>query len=57
VEEGGMKTVEGKKDEALSQLTIHTLEEVSAKTFVRKLAEGKKFQNWVTQEAPVVFKM
>jgi hypothetical protein len=57
VEGGGMKTVEGKKDEALSQLTIHTLEEVSAKTFVRKLAEGKKFQNWVTQEAPVVFKM
>jgi len=52
-----MKTVEGKKDEALPQLTIHTLEEVSAKTFVRKLAEGKKFQNWVTQEAPVVFKM
>jgi hypothetical protein len=57
VEGGGMKTVAGKKDEALPQLTIHTLEEVFAKTFVRKLAEGEKFQNWVTQEALVVFKM
>ena len=57
VEGGGMKMVAGKKDEALPQLTIHTLEEVSAKTFVQKLAEGEKFQNWVTQEALVVFKM
>jgi len=38
----------GKEDEALPQLTIHTLEEVSDKTFVRKLAQGEKFQNWVT---------
>jgi hypothetical protein len=38
VEGGDMKTVAGKGDEALPQLTIHTLEEVSAKTFVRKLA-------------------
>jgi len=52
-----MKTVAGKGDEALPQLTIHTLEEASAKTFVCKLAQDEKFQNWVTQEAPVVFKM
>ena len=52
-----VKTVAGKEDEVLPQLTIHTLEEVSAKTFVRKLAQGEKFQNWVIQEAPVVFKM
>jgi len=57
VEGDVMKTVSGKGDEALPQLTVHTLEEVSAKTFVRKLAQGEKFQNWVTQESPVVFKM
>jgi len=51
------KTQVGKEDEALPQLTVHTLEEVFTKTFVRKLAQGKKFQNGVTQEAPVVFKM
>ncbi|XP_073261648.1 uncharacterized protein [Populus alba] len=56
VEGGNMKMVAGREDEALPQLTIHTLEEVSAKTFIRKLA-FKMFQNWVTQEAPVVFKM
>jgi hypothetical protein len=38
----------GKEDEALPQLIVHTLEEVSAKTFVHKLAQGEKFQNWVT---------
>nr|XP_034891077.1 uncharacterized protein LOC118030913 [Populus alba] len=57
MEGGDMKMVAGEEDEALPQLTIHTMEEVSAETFVRKLAEGEKFQNWVTQEAPVVFKM
>jgi hypothetical protein len=36
------------EDEALPQLIVHTLEEVSAKTFVHKLAQGEKFQNWVT---------
>jgi hypothetical protein len=35
----------GKEDEVLSQLTIHTLEEVSTNTFEQKLAKGKKFQN------------
>jgi hypothetical protein len=34
VEEGGTKMVAGKEDEALPQLTVHILEEVSAKTFV-----------------------
>jgi len=47
----------GKEDEVLSQLTIHTLEEVSTNTFEQKLAKGKKFQNWVAGEAPLVFKM
>jgi len=57
-EEGsGMNIVSGVEDESLPQLTVHTLEEVPTMTFVRKLAMGKKFQNWVTQEAPVVFKM
>ncbi|KAJ6974614.1 hypothetical protein NC653_030665 [Populus alba x Populus x berolinensis] len=37
-----VKAVAGKEDEALPQLTIHTLEEVSAKTVVRKLAPGEK---------------
>ena len=46
----GLKAVAGKEDEALPQLTIHTLEEVSAKTVVRKLAPGEKFQNWVTKK-------
>jgi len=45
MEGGDMKTVAGRKDEALPQLTIHSMEEVSAKTFIRKLAEGEKFQN------------
>jgi hypothetical protein len=57
VEGGDHKTVAEEEDEALPQLTVHTLEEVSAKTFVRKLAKGKNFQNWKIQEAPVVFKM
>ena len=56
-EGGDVKVVAGKEDEMLPQLMIHTLEEGPAKTFVRKLAQGEKFQNWVTQEAPVVFKM
>jgi len=57
-EEGGdMNIVEEGEDESLPQLIVHTLKEVSAKTFMRKLAVGEKFQNWVTQEAPIVFKM
>ncbi|XP_073260913.1 uncharacterized protein [Populus alba] len=41
------------EDEMLPQLTVHILEELPTKTFVRRLAEGEKFQNWVTQEAPL----
>ena len=51
------KTVVEREDESVPQLTVHILEEVPTKTFVRKLAEGEKFQKWVTQEAPLVFKM
>jgi hypothetical protein len=47
----------GRREEEMSQLTIYTLEEVASRTFVRKLAKGEKFQNWETQEAPLVFKM
>ena len=56
-ERGGMNMVAGVEDESLPQLAVHTLEEVSPKTFVRKLAVGDKFQNWVMQEVPIVFKM
>jgi hypothetical protein len=45
VEGGDHKIVAEEEDKALPQLTVHTLEEVSAKTFVRKLAKGEKFQN------------
>jgi hypothetical protein len=55
---GIVKEIEvGRREEEMSQLTIYTLEEVAAKTFIRKLAEGEKFQNWDTQEAPLVFKI
>jgi hypothetical protein len=57
IEEDDKKTHMGKEDEALPQLTVHTPQEVSATTFVHKLAQGEKFQNGVTQEALVVFKM
>ena len=48
VEGDDMETVAGKGDEALPQLTVHTIEEVFANTFVRKLSQGEKFQNLVT---------
>jgi hypothetical protein len=51
------KTESGRRDEELPQLTIYTLEKVIARTFVRKLVEGEKFQNCETQKAPLVFKM
>jgi hypothetical protein len=49
IEGDDKKTRMGKEDEALPQLTVHTLKEVSAKTFVSKLAQCEKFQNRVTQ--------
>jgi hypothetical protein len=57
IEGDDKKTHVGYEEEALPQLAVHTLEEVSTKTFVHKLAQGKKFQNGVTQEALVLFKM
>ncbi|XP_052312616.1 uncharacterized protein LOC112328848 [Populus trichocarpa] len=45
VEGDDMKTVARKGDEALPQLTVYTIEEVSAKTFVRKLVEQQE-QTW-----------
>ena len=49
VEDIAKKIESGRRDEELPQLTIYTLEEFTAKTFVRKLAKGEKFQNWETQ--------
>ena len=57
IEGDDKETQVGKEDEALPQLTFHTLEEVSARTFMCKLAQGEKFQNGLTKELPVVFKM
>jgi len=57
VEEIAKKIESRRRDKELPQLTIYTLEEFTAKTFIRKLAEGEKFQNWETQEAPLVLKM
>ena len=57
VKDSAEKFESERRDEEMTQLTIHTLEKVTVKTFVRKLAEGEKFQNWETQEAPLVFKM
>jgi hypothetical protein len=51
------KTVGEREEETLPQLTVHIVEELPTKTFVQRLAEGEKLQNWVTQEAQVVFKM
>ncbi|XP_061979625.1 uncharacterized protein LOC133700079 [Populus nigra] len=54
-EEGsGMNMVSGVKDESLPQLTVHTLEEVSTTTFVRKLAMGEKFQNWAHEVSQIL---
>lgn len=39
------KIESGKEDEVLPQLTIHTMEEVSAKTFIWKLAKVENFKN------------
>jgi hypothetical protein len=44
------------EEELLLQLTIHTVDEMPVMAFVWKLSNGKRFQNWVTQEAPIVFK-
>ena len=51
------KTQSGRRDKELPQLTIYALEKVTARTCIRKLAERKKFYNWVTQEAPLIFRM
>jgi hypothetical protein len=45
------------REELLPQLIIHTTEEMSAKTFMRNLTSGERFQNWMTQKALIVFKM
>jgi len=44
------------KDEVLPQLSIHTIDEPPARFFMRRLAEGKVYQNWKMESAPMVFK-
>ena len=58
-EVGGIakKTQSGRREEELPQLTIYALAEVIARTCIQKLAEGEKFQDWETQEAPLVSRM
>ena len=51
------KTQYGRREEELPQLTIYAVEEVTTRTCIWKLAEGEKFQNWETEEAPLVFRM
>ncbi|XP_073267151.1 uncharacterized protein [Populus alba] len=45
-----------RRDEELPQLTIHTLKEVTVKTFVRKLAEGEKnLESGSSTTAPALY--
>ena len=44
------------EEELLPQLTFHIVGKMSAMAFIQKLANGKRFQNWVNQEAPIIFK-
>ena len=50
-------TLEYQEEEAnFPQLSIHNIDAPSAKTFVRKLAEGEVFQNWKMEPIHIVFK-
>ena len=44
------------KDEMLSQLSVHTIDEVPTKAFVKKLDKGGAYQNWKMGLAPIMFK-
>ena len=50
-------TLEYQEEEAdFPQLSIYNIDTPSAKTFVRKLAEGEVFQNWKMEPIHVIFK-
>jgi len=44
------------EDEILPQPFVYTIDEVTAKTFMKKLAEGKVYRNWKIEPTPIMFK-
>ena len=42
--------------EMFPQLSVHVIDEIPTKAFMRKLANGEKFQNWKAEHVPFVFK-
>jgi hypothetical protein len=44
------------KDEMLWQLSVHTVNNVPTKAFVKKLVKGGAYQNWKMELAPIVLK-
>jgi hypothetical protein len=44
------------EDEMLPQLSIHMVEEILTRAFMRRLADREKFQNWKTKPIPFMFK-
>jgi hypothetical protein len=45
-----------KRGKIAAQLTINIVDKMPAVAILQKLANGERFQNWATQEAPIVFK-
>jgi len=45
-----------REEKLLPQLTINIVDKMPAMAILQKLANGEGFQNWATQEAPIVFK-
>jgi hypothetical protein len=44
------------EDEVLPQLFIHIIDEIPARAFVRRLAEGEAYQSWKIEIIPFVFR-
>jgi len=42
--------------EMFTQLSVHVIDKIPTKAFIRKLANGEKFQNWKAEQVPFVFK-
>jgi hypothetical protein len=45
-----------REEKLLPQLTINIVDKMPAMAILQKLANSERFQNWATQEAPIVFK-
>jgi hypothetical protein len=45
-----------KRGKITAQLTINIVDKMPTVAILQKLANGERFQNWATQEAPIVFK-